>query len=120
MRVIDMSARHDVITDGLQMEGAREAGRGDGRGRLPYLKFRNQGGGFPDFNLNFGNQGGESGDVISKTPTLTVPQKAKCGAVGYAQAKIFFRLRRTVLETEGLAASQPVSKKLGPNPVLSF
>ena len=43
-----------------------------GRGRLPYLKCRNQGDGFPDFNLNFRNQGGESGDVISKTPTLTV------------------------------------------------
>ena len=30
------------------------------------------------------------------------------------------RLRRTRLETEGLRASQPVSKKLGSNPALSF
>ena len=35
-----------------------------------------------------------------------------------ASAKFFFAC--AVLETEGLAASQPVSKKLGGNPALSF
>ena len=32
----------------------------------------------------------------------------------------FLRLRRAVLETEALGASQPVSMKLGQNPALSF
>ena len=40
----------------------------------------------------------------------------------YCIRDFFLRLRRAVLllETEGLAASQPVSKKLGGNPALSF
>ena len=42
---------------------------------LQFLKFRNQGGGFPDFNLNFRNQGGESVDLISNAPSLTVPAR---------------------------------------------
>ena len=39
----------------------------------------------------------------------------------YSIREFFLRLQRaSVLETEGLAASQPVSKKLGGKPALSF
>ena len=39
---------------------------------------------------------------------------------GGRRAKILRLRRAQQLETEGLRASQPVSKKLGPNPALSF
>ena len=38
----------------------------------------------------------------------------------FRSQKISPPVRRAVLETEALGASQPVSKKLGPNPALSF
>ena len=56
--------------------------------------------------------------VLSLIPSL---QGLEPNVIMYGVSfKFFLRLRRTVLETEGLRASQPVSKKLGLNPVLSF